>query len=49
MAAALRYRSQAPLIDALMSEPGLNRSTLDGLASSVTGVTKPDADSKGKK
>lgn len=36
VAAALRYRSQAPLIDALMSELGLSGGTLDGLASSVT-------------
>ena len=42
VAAALRYRSQAPLIDALMSELGLSGGTLDGLASSVTGaVAKP--------
>ena len=52
VAAALRYRSQAPLIDALMSELGLNGGTLDGLASSVTGgtaVAKPDVDIRGKK
>jgi len=36
VAAALRYRSQAPLIDALMAELGLSGGTLDGLASSVT-------------
>ncbi|UYO01285.1 MAG: flotillin family protein [Devosia sp.] len=36
VAAALRYRSQAPLIDALMGELGLSGGTLDGLASSVT-------------
>lgn len=36
VAAALRYRSQAPLIDALMSELGITGGTLDGLASSVT-------------
>ena len=36
VAAALRYRSQAPLIDALMSELGIAGGTLDGLASSVT-------------
>jgi len=36
VAAALRYRSQAPLIDALMSELGISGGTLDGLASSVT-------------
>lgn len=36
VAAALRYRSQAPLIDALMSELGIAGGTLGGLASSVT-------------
>jgi uncharacterized membrane protein YqiK len=36
VAAALRYRSQAPLIDALMGELGIAGGTLDGLASSVT-------------
>ncbi|QQR35461.1 flotillin family protein [Devosia oryziradicis] len=51
VAAALRYRSQAPLIDALMSELGLSGGTLDGLAASVTGtsVAKPEIDIKGKK
>lgn len=49
VAAALRYRSQAPLVDALMSELGLNGGTLDGLASSVTGVAMPQGDSKGKR
>lgn len=49
VAAALRYRSQAPLIDALMSELGLSGGTLDGLAGSVTGVAKPEVDLKGKK
>lgn len=51
VAAALRYRSQAPLIDALMSELGLSGGTLDGLAGSVTGsaVAKPEIDIKGKK
>ena len=47
VAAALRYRSQAPLIDALMSELGLSGGTLDGLASSVTGAAAPEI--KGKK
>jgi uncharacterized membrane protein YqiK len=48
VAAALRYRSQAPLIDALMSELGLSGGSLDGLAGSVTNgvaVSEP----KGKK
>lgn len=33
--AALRYRSQAPLIDALMSELGLSGGSLDGLVSAA--------------
>lgn len=52
VAAALRYRSQAPLIDALMSELGLSGGTLDGLAGAVTtgtAVGKPEIDIKGKK
>jgi uncharacterized membrane protein YqiK len=52
VAAALRYRSQAPLIDALMSELGLSGGTLDGLAASVTSqtaVARPEIDIKGKK
>jgi uncharacterized membrane protein YqiK len=36
VAAALRYRSQAPLIDALMSELGISGGTLDGMANAVT-------------
>ena len=44
VAAALRYRSQAPLIDALMSELGLSGGSLDGLASAVTsGAPEPKA------
>jgi uncharacterized membrane protein YqiK len=38
VAAALRYRSQAPLIDALMNELGLSGGDLEGL----TGMTGPD-------
>lgn len=49
VAAALRYRSQAPLIDALMSELGLSGGTLDGLAGAVTGTARPEIDIKGKK
>jgi uncharacterized membrane protein YqiK len=50
VAAALRYRSQAPLIDALMSELGLSGGTLDGLAGSVTTApAKPEIDVKGRK
>ncbi len=45
---ALRYRSQAPLIDALMSELGLAGGTLDGMASAVTGTAKPEIAIKGK-
>jgi uncharacterized membrane protein YqiK len=51
VAAALRYRSQAPLIDALMSELGLSGGTLDGLASSVTSstaVAKPRSTSRAR-
>jgi len=47
VAAALRYRSQAPLIDALMSELGLNGGTLDGLATGVTQAAAPEP--KGRK
>jgi len=47
VAAALRYRSQAPLIDALMSELGLNGGTLDGLATGVTHAAAPEP--KGRK
>ncbi|MDB5540067.1 MAG: flotillin [Devosia sp.] len=35
--AALRYRSQAPLIDALLAELGLKGGTLNGLVSSAVG------------
>jgi uncharacterized membrane protein YqiK len=52
VAAALRYRSQAPLIDALMSELGLSGGTLDGLAGAVTSgaaVAKPEIDIKSRK
>jgi uncharacterized membrane protein YqiK len=52
VAAALRYRSQAPLIDALMGELGLSGGTLDGLAGAVTNgaaAAKPEIDVKGRK
>ena len=40
--AALRYRSQAPLIDALLQELGLNGGSLDGLVSAHgAGVSRP--------
>lgn len=48
VAAALRYRSQAPLIDALMSELGLAGGTLDGMANAVTTSAKPEISVKGK-
>ena len=35
VSAALRYRSQAPLIDALMNELGLNGGDLDGLTGAI--------------
>lgn len=36
VSAALAYRAQAPLIDGLMKELGLNGGSLDGLVASVT-------------
>lgn len=48
VAAALRYRSQAPLIDALMNELGISGGTLDGLAGAVA-QAKPEIELKGKK
>ena len=39
VAAALRYRSQAPLIDALMKELGINGGDLDGLTGAITSET----------
>jgi uncharacterized membrane protein YqiK len=42
--AALRYRSQAPLIDALLNELGLSGGSLSGLVSSaITPATEPAA------
>jgi uncharacterized membrane protein YqiK len=41
--AALRYRAQAPLLDALMSELGLKGDSLEGL----TGAVLPSTNSKG--
>ncbi|GLQ55572.1 flotillin family protein [Devosia nitrariae] len=41
VAAALRYRSQAPLIDALMGELGLSGGTLNGLASTSISENQP--------
>ena len=46
VASALRYRSQAPLIDSLMKEVGITGNDLDGLVSSLGGQTDaatPDA------
>ena len=37
VASALRYRSQAPLIDSLMKEIGLSCADLAGLAGGLTG------------
>ncbi|MEM9494910.1 MAG: flotillin domain-containing protein [Pseudomonadota bacterium] len=45
VAAALRYRSQAPLIDALMNELGINGADLDGL----TGAVSAGANGAGEK
>lgn len=39
VAAALRYRAQAPVIDGLMKELGFDGATLDGL---VAAAAKPD-------
>ncbi|MGX6647114.1 flotillin family protein [Maricaulaceae bacterium MS644] len=41
--AALRYRSQAPLVDALMSELGLKAGDLSGLAGDVTSASRAAA------
>jgi uncharacterized membrane protein YqiK len=42
VAAALRYRSQAPLIDALMNELGISGGDLDGLTGTVLSDAKGD-------
>ncbi|MFD1788401.1 flotillin family protein [Sphingomonas floccifaciens] len=39
--AALRYRAQAPVIDGLMRELGLDGASLDGLVAGATGVAPP--------
>lgn len=39
VAAALRYRSQAPLIDALMNELGINGGDLEGLTGGIDGLS----------
>ncbi len=46
VSAALRYRSQAPLIDALMAELGIKGGDLDGLtgALNINGAKAPEAD-----
>jgi uncharacterized membrane protein YqiK len=41
--AALRYRSQAPLIDSLLSELGLKGGSLNGLVSSAVSGIQPNA------
>lgn len=43
VAAALRYRAQAPVIDGLMKELGFDGRTLDSLVASAAGVTPPPA------
>lgn len=43
VAAALRYRAQAPVIDGLMKELGFDGRTLDSLVASAAGVTPPAA------
>ncbi|MEL7453747.1 MAG: flotillin domain-containing protein, partial [Pseudomonadota bacterium] len=42
--AALRYRAQAPLLDSLMNELGLDGSNLEGLTGAVNGHVKPAAE-----
>jgi uncharacterized membrane protein YqiK len=44
--AALRYRSQAPLIDALLNELGLQGGSLNGLVSSAVGPALTDPSAK---
>ncbi len=44
--AALRYRSQAPLIDALLNELGLQGGSLNGLVSSAVKADLTEADAK---
>ncbi|MGD8640606.1 MAG: flotillin domain-containing protein [Gammaproteobacteria bacterium] len=44
---ALRYRSQAPLIDSLMAELGLQGKDLDGLTHAIHGSTQDSESSKG--
>lgn len=41
--AALKYRTQAPILDQLMGELGLDGSSLHGLAGGVTGTLRPAA------
>jgi len=45
--AALRYRSQAPLVDALMGELGLKTGDLSGLAGDIVAGRPPAADMEG--
>jgi len=40
---ALRYRSQAPLVDALLKEVGLDGRSLDGLSNSIRDIGQPPA------
>jgi len=43
VAAALRYRAQAPIVDGLMKELGFDGSTLDGLVAGAAAGTTPAA------
>lgn len=44
VSSALQYRSQTPLIDALMKEVGMSGGDLDGLIQSVKGKASVDTD-----
>ncbi len=49
VAAALRYRAQAPVVDGLMKELGLDGSSLDSLVSGATSPIREEEDAKPKK
>lgn len=49
VAAALRYRAQAPVVDGLMKELGLDGSSLDSLVSGATSPIRAEDDAKPKK
>ena len=46
--AALRYRSQAPLLDSLMAELGIDGTTLSGLTGAVAPMPEKAAEKKSK-